>query len=57
MDSRKENDQRIKAREQADGLDLWAKVLEAHKPEGAAAGIVMLREAAKTLRELAKEKD
>lgn len=42
-----------RAREQAGGLDHWAIVLEAHKPESSAAGIVMLRKAAKTLRELA----
>ena len=35
---------------QADGLDQWAEVLEAHEPGGAAAGILMLRAAAKTLR-------
>lgn len=44
-----------RAKEQAGGLDHWAAVLEAHKPESSAAGIVMLHEAAKTLRELAGE--
>ena len=43
------------AREQADGLDMWAKVLEAHEPDNSAAGILMLYAAAKTLRELSKK--
>ena len=43
-------------RKQADGLDHWARCLEAHDPKGSAAGIVMLHEAAKTLRELASKK-
>lgn len=38
-----------RAREQADGLDNWADVLD----ESSAKGILMLRAAAKTLRELA----
>ena len=42
----------LKALTQAGGLDHWARCLEAHEPESAAAGIVMLHEAAKTLREL-----
>lgn len=46
---------RDRAREQADGLDHWAAVLEVHEPKSSAAGIVMLREAAKTLRELATD--
>ena len=41
-----------KAIYQASGLEHWAKCLEVHNPEGSAAGIVMLRAAAKTLREL-----
>ncbi|KKL88458.1 hypothetical protein LCGC14_1924540, partial [marine sediment metagenome] len=45
-----ENDQTVRARKQAAGLDRWAKVLEAHEPESSAAGILMLHEAAKTLR-------
>lgn len=48
-------DQTILARQQAVGLDNWADVLEVHKPESSAAGIVMLRAAAKTLRELAAD--
>ncbi len=48
-----ENDQIVRAREQAGGLDHWARCLEAHEPESSAAGIVMLHEAAKTLRALA----
>ncbi len=50
-----ENDQMVRAREQAGGLDHWARCLEAHEPESSAAGILMLRAAAKTLRELAAE--
>ena len=46
-----------RAREQAGGLDHWAAVLEAHDPDGSAAGIVMLRAAAKTLRELTPDED
>ncbi len=45
-----ENDQTVRAREQAGGLEHWAAVLVAHKHKSSAAGIVMLREAAKTLR-------
>ncbi len=45
----------IRAREQADGLDHWAAVLEAHEPDSSAKGILMLRAAAKTIRELAPE--
>ena len=41
------------ATEQAGGLEHWADVLESHKPENSAKGILMLRAAAKTLRELA----
>lgn len=48
-------DQTIRAREQAGGLDAWANVLVAHNPDGSAKGILMLRAAAKTLRELASE--
>ncbi|KKN02837.1 hypothetical protein LCGC14_1113660 [marine sediment metagenome] len=48
-----ENDQMVRAREQAGGLDHWARCLEAHEPESSAAGIVMLHEAAKTLRRFA----
>ena len=48
-----DSDQTVRAREQAGGLNHWAAVLEAHEPKGSAAGIVMLREAAKTLRALA----
>ena len=51
-----ENSQTARAREQAGGLDHWANVLEAHEPDSSAAGIVMLREAAKTLRELARRR-
>lgn len=40
------------ARQQAGGLDNWADVLEAHEPDSSAKGILMLRAAAKTLREL-----
>ena len=40
----------VRVREQADGLEHWAAVLVAHKHKSSAAGIVMLREAAKTLR-------
>ncbi|KKL29054.1 hypothetical protein LCGC14_2368960 [marine sediment metagenome] len=50
-----ENDQMVRARKQADGLDQWAEVLEVHEPESAAAGILMLHAAAKTLRELAED--
>ncbi len=46
-----------RAREQASGLDHWAAVLEAHDPGGSAKGIVMLRAAAKTLRELTPDED
>ena len=42
-----------KAIHQASGLEHWAKYLEVHDPDGSAASIVMLRAAAKTLRELA----
>ena len=42
------------AREQAGGLEHWADVLEAHEPESSTAGIVMLRAAARSLRELAE---
>ena len=48
------NDQMVHATNQADGLDHWAKVLEAHEPKSSAKGILMLQAAAKTLRELAK---
>ena len=40
---------------QAAGLDHWAACLEAHEPESSAAGIVMLRAAAETIRELVKQ--
>jgi len=50
-----ENDQTIRAREQAGGLDNWANVLEAHEPGSSAKGILMLRAAAKTLRALATD--
>ena len=40
---------------QAAGLDHWAACLKAHDPKGSAAGIVMLRTAAKTIRELVKQ--
>ena len=43
----------LKALTQADGLDRWARVLEAHEPDSAAMGIIMLHRAAETLRELA----
>ena len=46
-----------RARAIAGGLDHWAAVLEAHDPDGSAAGIVMLRAAAKTLRELTPDED
>jgi len=48
-----ENDQVVRARQQAIGLDNWADVLEAHEPGSSAKGILMLRAAAKTLRGLA----
>lgn len=44
------------AREQAGGLDHWADVLEAHDPASSARGILMLRAAAKTLRELVEKR-
>ncbi len=53
VDEASKNDQTVRAREQAGGLEHWANVLEAHEPESSAAGIVMLREAAKTLRRFA----
>jgi hypothetical protein len=48
-------DQTVRARQQADGLDNWAKILEAHEPDASARGILMLRAAAKTLRQLAAD--
>ena len=46
-----------RAREQAGGLDHWAKTLEAHTPDDSAKAILMLRAAAKTLRELTPDED
>ena len=50
------SDLMVRARQQATGLDNWAAVLEAHDPDSAAKGILMLRAAAKTLRHFADVK-